>query len=252
MVVVENIWRRFFATVLVLLIPAQFAWSALTERRNEHGLRKDYNTVLQLWKQSLGTEDFNATHWMTRFRTRLLPQRYFAAYAKQLSDLWIRANITPPLNFALIGACDGTHDRTIEELYIPNHHWHGLFVEPVERNFNDLIKFLHKHHLDNRTTAVQAAVAGKCASVWPNGTANVAFRTSVLEDYRPDSPHWLRRQIGKILSSDEINEFQSQLDSRKWKIEKVPCSTPNDLKTFWMERTRYFLAFKMPAELALK
>jgi hypothetical protein len=28
----------------------------------------------------------------------------------------------------MIGACDGTSDNTIRELFLPNEHWRGVFV----------------------------------------------------------------------------------------------------------------------------
>jgi hypothetical protein len=49
------------------------------------------------------------------------------------------------INFALVGACDGTNDRTIRDRYLVNSHWRGVFVEPFTINHRDLVNFMEKH-----------------------------------------------------------------------------------------------------------
>lgn len=64
---------------------------------------------------------------------RRQPQNFFDFYVQKLSDLFLEKDAI--VNFALVGACDGTNDNTIRDRYIPNYHWHGVFVEPFSINF---------------------------------------------------------------------------------------------------------------------
>lgn len=190
-------------------------------RQGAPGAARNSQHVLKTWASVLQPHDFNSTNWKMMFRTKM-PQEYFASYSLRLSNLFQTLQV--PLNFVLIGACDGTNDKTIRDLFIPNHHWNGMFVEPVSRNYKDLVKFMIDNNVTERSTTFQAAVTDVCSS------PNVTFKASVREDFHPEYAHWLRRQIGKILPADEDPDA---LDRRKWALEAVPCATAADVMEAW-------------------
>ena len=93
---------------------------------------------------------------------RKQPQNFFDHYVQKLSNLFLEKDAI--VNFALVGACDGTNDNTIRDRYIPNYHWHGVFVEPFSMNFRDLNVFMEHHGLMNRTHLIQAGATSRCNS----------------------------------------------------------------------------------------
>ena len=62
----------------------------------------------------------------------------------------------------LIGACDGTADNTIRNLFLPQEHWRGVFVEPLTMNVRDLIKYMTDHHANQRSFIIHAAATSEC------------------------------------------------------------------------------------------
>lgn len=71
--------------------------------------------AMEEWSSSLIPEtDYNETHWLLRFKSKA-PQDYFEAYNKRLSDVFAKHGAM--VNFVLIGACDGTNDKTIRLKY---------------------------------------------------------------------------------------------------------------------------------------
>jgi hypothetical protein len=150
--------------------------------------------AIAAWTAYLSPEqDYNATIWTISFDNR--PQDAFDSYVKHLSDVFLKEGAT--VNFALIGACDGTNDKTIRERYLPNNHWNALFVEPITLNYNDLNQYLIKNKVKNRSHTIQAAVTNECAS--PTILVKTP-KVKAVEDTKV--PHWLRRQIGGIVDID--------------------------------------------------
>lgn len=82
--------------------------------------------ALEEWVKALDPEqDYNSTMWRKAHRSSTWSV-IFNEYAKKLSDIF--ESVKAKVNFAMIGACDGTSDNTIRELFLPNEHWRGVFV----------------------------------------------------------------------------------------------------------------------------
>ena len=130
----------------------------------------------------LTAKDYNYSEWRVTFHSKSTVD-FFNGYAKKLSDLFKEQNAK--VNFAmigkfhlmlnfnkvsltlkhyydLVGACDGTSDNTIKNLYLKNDHWRGVFVEPLTMNVRDLIKFMAKHEAQSRSLIIHAAATSEC------------------------------------------------------------------------------------------
>jgi hypothetical protein len=107
---------------------------------------KSQRMAMKEWASSLHEQDYNATYWSEKFHKQ--PANFFEHYAQKLSDVFKANKAT--VNFALVGACDGTNDRTIKDRFLPNEHWRGVFVEPFQMNYKDLSNFMEKHHVSHR------------------------------------------------------------------------------------------------------
>lgn len=82
--------------------------------------------ALEAWADYLNPEvDYNTTLWKIAHRSSTWSV-HFNEYAKKLSKVFETARAK--VNFAMIGACDGTSDNTIRELFLTNDHWRGVFV----------------------------------------------------------------------------------------------------------------------------
>lgn len=66
------------------------------------------------------------------------------------------------LPHSVLGACDGTGDNTIKNLYLPNEHWRGVFVEPLTMNLRDLIKYMADNNANQRSLIIHAAATSEC------------------------------------------------------------------------------------------
>lgn len=166
------------------------------EERNVKSVGKKVKQIqraaIDAWANYLMPErDYNATSWITRNRSQ--PQYVFDYYVTLLSDVFLDVGAT--VNFALVGACDGTNDNTIRDRYLPNAHWRGLFVEPISLNFADLNKFLLDNKVADRSHTIQAAVTSECIS------PTIIVKTPIIDKATEDTkvPHWMRRQIGGIV-----------------------------------------------------
>ena len=149
--------------------------------------------AVSAWVNQLSPRDYNSTVWSQMYAIKR-PQDVFAHYAKILSDTFNEHSAV--VNFVLCGACDGTHDKTISELYLPNRHWRGLFIEPIEVNFHDLQLFLIHHNVSSRSHAIHAAVTNQCNS--PTvvlRTVNTASKNVNLTRWS----HWRSREKGAIV-----------------------------------------------------
>jgi len=84
------------------------------------------NKALEDWVKFLDPKiDYNTTMWKIATRSSTWSV-HFNEYAKKLSAVFDKAHAK--VNFVMIGACDGTSDNTIRELFLPNDHWRGVFV----------------------------------------------------------------------------------------------------------------------------
>lgn len=125
------------------LFPAAEEDIALQERRKQAKLvRASQREALIEWVQTLTVKDLDPAYWSTVESWKAQPQNYFDHYVTVLSDIFAKKQPPATINFILVGACDGSHDKTISEHYLPNKHWRGAFVEPFEMNYNDLTKFM--------------------------------------------------------------------------------------------------------------
>lgn len=88
------------------------------------------------------------------------------------------------VNFAMIGACDGTNDRTIRERYLPNPFWRGVFVEPISYNHKDLTQFMESHGVADRTHIIHGAATRVCNST------TIKMKRPTFEEKNASLPHW--------------------------------------------------------------
>lgn len=95
------------------------------------------------------------------------------------------------VNIAVIGACDGTHDRTIESFYTTPH-WSILLVEPISYNFLDLEKNLAFNNATARAVSIRAAVTNRC----DHTTINMTMPDWYLRDRFQE--HWAVRQTATL------------------------------------------------------
>jgi hypothetical protein len=130
----------------------------------------------------------------------------------------------------LVGACDGTNDNTIKERFLRYDNWRAVFVEPVSINLRDLTSFLTEQGVMNRSHVIHAAGTDVC----PSPTTKIKFPVN-HEKNNPNAPHWLRREIGAILTPDEL--AGKKAPPRNWQIEEVRCVTAADILVDWANAT---------------
>jgi hypothetical protein len=136
-------------------------------------------TAIRRWAESLKPEDYDYENWKNTFNTKLASD-FFNGYARRISDIW--KEVGAKVNFALVGkspippfgvlllvstipgACDGLGDKTIKNLYLPNDHWRGVFVEPVSINVKDLIQFMANKNVAHRSLIIRAAATFECSN----------------------------------------------------------------------------------------
>ncbi len=194
------------------------------KRKRGRDVRQIQKAAVEAWGASLNpSHDYNATKWITAKTSQ--PQYIFDYYVKRLSDLFAEKGAT--VNFALVGACDGTNDNTIRERYLPNEHWRAIFVEPISLNVADLKKFLADHGVANRSYVLQAAVTNHC-------NASTIIVKTPDRDYMTDTkkPHWMRRQIGGIVG---IRPDGKPRLPTGWKAESVRCMRGSEVTKEWAE-----------------
>ena len=210
-----------FVTVLLLMMSINGSFSFTKEDDSMHSSeasrisvgkrvkgkgRQVQKAAITAWSSFLNPErDYNATIWTMRRRNQ--PQQVFDSYVTLLSDVFLKEGAT--VNFALVGACDGTNDNTIRERFLPNDHWNALFVEPITLNYKDLNKFLLKNKVADRSHTIQAAVTNDCVS------PTILVKTpKVKGKENKKTPHWLRRQIGGIVDiNPKVRILNSELGS---------------------------------------
>eukprot|EP01038_Epipyxis_sp_PR26KG_P004821 gene4821-6756_t len=193
----------------------------LSEENSLH--RKNANRIaIESWSSSLIPEkDYNYTFWRTEFHSRSTVD-FFNGYAKKLSNIFKSNNAK--VNFAMVGACDGTGDNTIKYIYLPNNHWRGVFVEPISFNVRDLINYLSNNNVSHRSVVIHAAATSQCA------TPTLTVERPLYEEKNVSIPHWLRRQIGSVLPKTRAKP------RKEWTAEIVRCVTANDILSEWYSK----------------
>ena len=206
---------------------AEIGKPVIGNRTDAKNLRSDL-IALEQWAMSLTYRDYDYNEWRKTFHSRSTVD-FFNGYAKKLSDLFKSYNAK--VNFVLVGACDGTGDNTIKHLYLPNHHWRGVFVEPLTMNVRDLIGYMSRHHASHRSLIMQAAATAECK------TPTIVMERPLYEEKNASIPHWLRRQIGSLLPSS-TNPKARNHPRRDWTTEEVRCVTAHDILRDWSASTR--------------
>lgn len=174
--------------------------------------------ALTHWSEYLTENDYNYTNWRNMFHTNTASD-FFNGYARKISNVFKKYEAK--VNFAMVGACDGTGDNTIKYLYLPNRHWRGVFVEPISINVRDLIKFMADNDVAHRSLVIRAAATSECAN------STITLERPLYEEKNKTIPHWLRRQIGSILP-DHRNHAR-----KEWTLETVRCVTAKDILHDW-------------------
>jgi len=182
-----------------------------------------YRAALEEFVSNMVPEvDYNASHWRYKWRS-VSPSNYFEGYNKMISEVLAKHGL--PLNFLLIGACDGTSDITIKHRFLKYEHWRAAFVEPMSNNVADLRNMLVSLGVANRSHVIHAACTAKCSS--PTIFVERPLYEGRLDKKNQTLPHWLRRQIGSILP-------ENRKTARKdWMVEEVKCVTPDDICEDW-------------------
>jgi hypothetical protein len=179
------------------------------------------------WADSLTEKDYNHTEWRLAFHSSSASD-FFNGYARRISDIF--KSFDAKVNFVMVGACDGTGDKTIKKLYIPNSHWRGVFVEPMSINVRDLIKFMANQNAAHRSLIIRAAATSHCE----NNT--IKIERPLYEEKNASIPHWLRRQIGSILPEHRNHP------RKEWTIEEVRCITAKEVLRDWAASSASYAA----------
>ena len=177
--------------------------------------------AVKAWAQSLHDEDYDADHWIKTLSH--MPSNFFEHYATRLSDIFKEKGAK--VNFALVGACDGTNDRTIRERYLPNEHWRGVFVEPFTINYKDLSSFMENHKVSHRSHLIHAAATRKCNST------TIKMKRPTFEEKNSSLPHWMRRQIGAVVPFTKLNNKMTG----GWIAEFTRCVSGPEILQDWTD-----------------
>lgn len=189
------------------------------KKKRDKSIGSPQYQALKIWADSLTEADYNETHWRTFFHSRSSVD-FFNGYARRISDIFKK--VDAKVNFAMVGACDGTGDNTIKHLYLPNSHWRGVFVEPMGINVRDLIQYMSVKNAAHRSLIIRAAATSVCLN------ATLQVERPLYEEKNDSSiPHWLRRQIGSVLPTTRKHA------RKEWIIEEVRCVTAKDILSDW-------------------
>jgi hypothetical protein len=211
-------WTRLLVLVLLLLcLNSTFA----DEDQESATNMKAQRAAVKAWAASLKEEDYDADHWARTFHHA--PANFFEHYATELSDIFKESGAK--VNFALVGACDGTNDRTIRDRYLPNEHWRGVFVEPFQLNYKDLSTFMEKHGVSHRTHLIHAAATRKC------NTTTIKMKRPTFEEKNASLPHWMRRQIGAVVPLSKLNNKMTG----GWIAEFTRCVSGPEILQDWTD-----------------
>lgn len=183
---------------------------------------KAQRAAVKAWAEFLKPEkDYDPTYWAETFKWQ--PANFFEHYASELSNIFKEKGAK--VNFALVGACDGTNDRTIRDRYLPNEHWRGVFVEPFAMNYKDLSNFMETHKVSHRAHLIHAAATSKCNST------TIKMKRPTFEEKNSSLPHWMRRQIGAVVPFTKLNNKMTG----GWVAEFTRCVSGPEILTDWTD-----------------
>lgn len=200
--------------IFYLLIICHLFILSFSEEDNKSRF-KNQREAIQSWGSQLTEKDYDPNAW------KMQPQYMFEKYIKVLSDIFKEKNAK--VNFVLVGACDGTHDKTISEGYLPNEHWRGVFVEPFQINFNDLKNFMESRNVLHRTHLIHAAATSVCNST------TIKMKRPTFEEKNKSLPHWMRREIGAVVPYDKLDRPAMG----GWIFEFVRCVNGPEILKDW-------------------
>jgi hypothetical protein len=191
-------------------------------RKHKRGGKKTVKAqviAVDAWGASLTEDDYNVEQWPNN------PSNTFHKYTNLLSKVFSANNAV--VNFVLVGACDGTHDKTIAERFLPNLHWRAAFVEAISFNVRDLKEMLMNNSALDRSYVFHAAATDVCLN------STIMVQRPRLEEKSQSIQHWMRRQIGGIASKNHLLPEAAQADRKSWALEEVRCVTGNTILTEW-------------------
>lgn len=183
---------------------------------------KAQKAAVKAWAEFLKPDqDYDPTYWAETFKWQ--PANFFEHYASELSSIFKEKGAK--VNFALVGACDGTNDRTIRDRFLPNEHWRGVFVEPFSMNYKDLSNFMETHKVSHRAHLIHAAATSKCNST------TIKMKRPTFEEKNSSLPHWMRRQIGAVVPFTKLNNKMTG----GWVAEFTRCVSGPEILTDWTD-----------------
>lgn len=177
--------------------------------------------AIKAWSASLSAQDLDPTHWHSTLRHN--PAHYFEHYLSRLSQTFEEVQGGALLNFVLVGACDGTHDATIQNHFLPSTHWRGVFVEPFEMNHADLVEFMRVNGAAERAFVLHAAATRRCAE------ETIKMKRPTFEEKNKSLPHWMRRQIGAVVPLDKLDRPATG----GWTFEYTKCVNGPQILAEW-------------------
>lgn len=211
--------RSTIFLVLLLILLALGKISGQEDKSSGKKQARIQGRAIRAWAKTLTNQDYDASYWSDTFHQQ--PSNFFEHYVEKFSNVFNQVGAM--VNFVMIGACDGTHDRTISDRFVPNAHWRGVFVEPFEINHNDLVQFMTSKGVLNRATILRAAATFRC-----NDTT-IKMKRPTFEEKNKSLPHWMRREIGSIVPFDKLNRPATG----GWIFEYVPCVNGQKILQNW-------------------
>lgn len=186
------------------------------------GSKPPQKEALLSWTASLTEDDESPEYWLNHINFN--PPQIFDHFIVRLSKTFERYGAT--LNFVSVGACDGTNDFTISQRFLKSPHWDAIFVEPMSNNYRDLVQGLKNASAFHRSFALRAAATDVCTK------PTITVTRPLWEDMgHHHSPHWLRRQIGRIKDPSETVKAD-------WGTEQVRCVTGREIMEVWNQATK--------------
>jgi hypothetical protein len=182
---------------------------------------KSQRAAVKAWAESLTDKDYDPSDWAKTHKWQ--PANFFEFYASKLSEIF--AETGAKVNFALVGACDGTNDRTIRDKFLKFEHWRGVFVEPFSINFNDLSSYMEKNGVSHRAHLIHAAATSKCTS------PTIKMKRPTFEEQNSSLPHWMRRQIGAVVPLTKLNNKMTG----GWIAEFTRCVSGPEILQDWTD-----------------
>mmetsp|Transcript_40030 Transcript_40030/g.69302 ORF Transcript_40030/g.69302 Transcript_40030/m.69302 type:complete len:430 (-) Transcript_40030:149-1438(-) len=209
-----------FSALIGFVLYARLYFAAEEEQDSMVNI-KAQRAAVKAWAESLQAKDYDPSDWAKTHHWQ--PANFFEFYASKLSDIFVEKGAK--VNFALVGACDGTNDRTIRDKFLKNEHWRGVFVEPFSMNYKDLSNYMETHKVSHRAHLIHAAATSKCTS------PTIKMKRPTFEEKNSSLPHWMRRQIGAVVPLDKLNNKMTG----GWVAEFTRCVSGPEILQDWTD-----------------